>query len=165
MVLAQWTLPSRKKNLLNKCKGKIGDLNCQLDFVKYELESITEYKKVYQLLKTSNDICACTEKVLLTYENPANKTDVAKTQRCYYAQKIYDKYAKGKKVDDVATNVVNNAATESINEKGPQTYTVVAGDTLTAIAKRFGTTVEILCQLNDIKDPNKIYVGQVLKLP
>jgi hypothetical protein len=31
--IAQWTLPFRKANLLNKCKGKIGDLNCQLDFV------------------------------------------------------------------------------------------------------------------------------------
>jgi phosphopantothenoylcysteine decarboxylase/phosphopantothenate--cysteine ligase len=112
--IAQWTLPIRKTNLLNKFKGKIGDLNCQLDFVKYELESNTEYQKVYKLLKTSNDICACTEKVLLTYENPANKTDAAKIQRCYYAQEIYDKYAKGKKVDDVATNVVTNAATESI---------------------------------------------------
>ena len=45
----------------------------------------------------------------------------------------------------------------------PQTlYTVVKGDTLTKIAKRFSTTVEKLVELNGIEDPNKIYAGQVL---
>lgn len=44
------------------------------------------------------------------------------------------------------------------------TYTVVAGDTLSGIAARFGTTYQALAALNGIADPNKISVGQVLKL-
>ncbi len=45
-------------------------------------------------------------------------------------------------------------------------YTVVKGDTLSKIAVRFGTTVAKILDLNtDIKDSNKIYVGQVIKLP
>lgn len=40
-----------------------------------------------------------------------------------------------------------------------------AGDTLSGIATKFGTTVENLVSLNNISDPNLIYVGQVLKLP
>lgn len=44
------------------------------------------------------------------------------------------------------------------------TYTVVKGDTLTAIAKKYGTTVNNLVALNNIKDPDYIVVGQVLKL-
>ncbi len=44
------------------------------------------------------------------------------------------------------------------------TYTVQPGDTLSGIAARFGTTVSKLVQLNGIKDPNRIYAGQILKL-
>ena len=45
------------------------------------------------------------------------------------------------------------------------TYVVQAGDTLSGIAARFGTTVANLVSLNNISDPNLIYVGQVLKIP
>ena len=44
-------------------------------------------------------------------------------------------------------------------------YTVVGGDTLSAIAKKYNTTVDALAQLNNIKDVNLIYVGQVLSIP
>jgi LysM repeat protein len=44
-------------------------------------------------------------------------------------------------------------------------YTVVAGDTLSAIAQRFGTTVSAIAQANNISNVNLIYVGQVLSIP
>jgi hypothetical protein len=46
-----------------------------------------------------------------------------------------------------------------------RTYTVRPGDTLYAIAAKFGTTPRALVQLNGIADPSFIRVGQVLKLP
>jgi NlpC/P60 family/LysM domain len=48
---------------------------------------------------------------------------------------------------------------------GGGTYVVVAGDTLSRIASRTGTTVDQLVQANGIKNANLIFVGQVLKLP
>jgi LysM repeat protein len=45
------------------------------------------------------------------------------------------------------------------------TYKVKRGDTLSAIAARFGTTVKVLAALNNISDPSRIHVGQVLQLP
>lgn len=54
-----------------------------------------------------------------------------------------------------------NELLEYIKEK---TYTVKAGDTLSAIAKRYGTTYQKIAADNGIKNPNKIYVGQVLKI-
>jgi len=45
------------------------------------------------------------------------------------------------------------------------TYTVVSGDTLGAIAKQFGTTVQALMDLNGITDPGKLKIGQVLQIP
>lgn len=44
------------------------------------------------------------------------------------------------------------------------TYTVKRGDTLSAIAKKYGTTVSKLASLNNISNVNYIYVGQVLKI-
>lgn len=45
------------------------------------------------------------------------------------------------------------------------TYTVASGDTLGAIANRFGVTVEDLAAVNGIADPNLLAVGQVLAIP
>ncbi|MGE9696655.1 GH25 family lysozyme [Streptomyces sp. CH6] len=46
----------------------------------------------------------------------------------------------------------------------PATYRVRAGDTLSGIASKYGTTVSKLAALNGIKDVDRIGVGQVLKL-
>lgn len=45
-----------------------------------------------------------------------------------------------------------------------KSYTVKKGDTLTAIAKKYGTTVDRLVKANGIKDKNKIYAGQVIQI-
>ncbi|WP_435209538.1 LysM peptidoglycan-binding domain-containing protein [Streptomyces sp. bgisy034] len=45
------------------------------------------------------------------------------------------------------------------------TYTVKAGDTLTAIAERHGTTVDAIASANGLKDPDRIDVGQELTIP
>lgn len=45
-----------------------------------------------------------------------------------------------------------------------QTYTVKKGDTLSKIALMHHTTVDDLVKKNGIKDKNKIFVGQVLKI-
>jgi LysM repeat protein len=42
---------------------------------------------------------------------------------------------------------------------------VKPGDTMGAIAKHYHTTVAVLARMNGIKNPNKIYVGQKLKVP
>ena len=44
-------------------------------------------------------------------------------------------------------------------------HKVVKGDTLTSIAKKYKTTVATLVKLNKISDPNKLDLGQIIKLP
>jgi GH25 family lysozyme M1 (1,4-beta-N-acetylmuramidase) len=46
-----------------------------------------------------------------------------------------------------------------------RTYTVKAGDSLSAIAVKFSTTVAAIASANDIKNINIIKVGQVLTIP
>ena len=42
------------------------------------------------------------------------------------------------------------------------TYIVQSGDTLSSIARKYNTTINALTKLNDISNPNSIYVGQRL---
>ena len=61
-----------------------------------------------------------------------------------------------------------DAIQEIVNKKlgvsTTKTYKVKSGDTLSAIAKKYNTTVSAIAKKNNIKDVNKIYVGQVLKI-
>ncbi|WYW22759.1 peptidoglycan-binding protein [Bacillus atrophaeus] len=70
----------------------------------------------------------------------------------------YKKVLAGKSVSNGKTSAKKNSAgTES-------TYTVKKGDTLSGIAKAEGVSLANLQSWNNIKNPNKISIGQVLKL-
>lgn len=74
----------------------------------------------------------------------------------------------GKSMDIFRADVSKAMTPAQVKPQPPvsgKTYTVVKGDTLSEIAQKYGTTVDTLAQLNGIKDPNLIVVGQVLKLP
>ncbi|WP_458117994.1 GH25 family lysozyme [Bacillus sp. PK6-026] len=67
----------------------------------------------------------------------------------------------------VATEKAATTVKPVSNKKPAKTkmvYTVKKGDALSVIAKKYNTTVKALQSLNNIKDPNKIYVGQKLKI-
>ena len=57
-------------------------------------------------------------------------------------------------VQDIVNQMLNTATSEI--------YIVKAGDTLSEIAERYGTTVSALAAKNNIKNVNKIYIGQKL---
>ncbi len=68
----------------------------------------------------------------------------------------------GEIADDLASASLNSLSVLGLATKS---YTVKMGDTLSAIATQFGTTVSRLVELNSIQDANLLYIGQVLKLP
>jgi len=47
----------------------------------------------------------------------------------------------------------------------PSTYAVQSGDTLSALAGEWGTTVDAIAAANDITNPNLLYIGQELRIP
>jgi LysM repeat protein len=57
------------------------------------------------------------------------------------------------------------APTASPSPAPAATYTVQSGDTLSGIAAEHGTTWQVLAELNDIDDPRRLRVGQVIRLP
>jgi hypothetical protein len=51
------------------------------------------------------------------------------------------------------------------NTTAEQTYTVKAGDSPTTIAQQYRVKVADLMSINNITDPSKLQIGQVLKIP
>lgn len=64
----------------------------------------------------------------------------------------YDADAVQKKVNELL------GATSSVY------YTVKSGDTLSGIASKYGTSYTKLAKMNNVSDPNKIYVGQKIRV-
>ena len=62
-----------------------------------------------------------------------------------------------------ASTAAVTTATEPVVDV-PQSVTVEKGDSLSKIAKRYGTTVDALVRINELCDANQIFVGQVIVL-
>jgi lysozyme len=65
------------------------------------------------------------------------------------------------------TTTTITAAPATTTEAPPEvaeSVTVEAGDSLSKIAKRFGTNVDTLVRINELCDANQIFVGQVILL-
>ena len=151
--LAQWTYWSRKQGLLDKCRGRIGDMTCQLDYLFVELEG--QFARVLSHLRSSYDLYSCTSKVMIEFESPYDQSSSAIAGRNSHSQRYYNMFAGGS----------STPGDDPTPGPSTRTYTVQYGDTLSGIAYRFGTTVAVLCQLNNISNPDVIYAGQVLILP
>ncbi len=57
-----------------------------------------------------------------------------------------------------------NPVAYSVNEPTPQKYIVKNGDSLWKISRRFRTSINALCLLNDLNENSVLRVGMVLKL-
>ncbi|MCL2559731.1 MAG: phage tail tip lysozyme [Turicibacter sp.] len=66
-----------------------------------------------------------------------------------------------------ASTGTSNTTSSSSNQQATSTvtYTIKAGDTLSGIATKFGTTVAKLQSLNNIQNANLIFAGQTIKIP
>ena len=94
---AQWTLPSRKENLLNTARKRgvsVADEAMQVDFAVWELSN--QFPRVWQILTTSHDLYECARQVCLDYERPAvNNVDA----RYRFAQDFFAELAGGSDPD------------------------------------------------------------------
>jgi len=97
---------------------------------------------------------------------------------CNFSYKDYPTIIKSNGLNGYTASAApsENNPTETVTESKPvdpvvsepasaDTYIVKKGDTLSALAKRFGCTVQDLASLNSVTNPNLIYTGQAIKLP
>lgn len=67
-------------------------------------------------------------------------------------------------IDRSNVEILSTANQNNNTQATTGTYTVQSGDSLSAIASRFGTTVSALQSANNIRNANLIYPGQVLRV-
>ena len=91
-----------------------------------------------------------------------------------YSRRNWTKHGKLPYVSYTGASENVNAGTSTTTATNPSTstgtgsetvYVVKAGDTLSAIAKKYGTTYQKLAQYNGIANPNIISVGQKIRIP
>ncbi|WBY64051.1 LysM peptidoglycan-binding domain-containing protein [Thermocaproicibacter melissae] len=165
---------------LSKIAAKFGTTYQELA----KINGIADPNKIYpgQVLKLTGSAAASTSKAsapktpsAVTYTVKAGDTlskiaakfgttyqELAKLNGIADPNKIYP----GQVLKLTGSTSAGNSTPETSIPKtsAASTYTVKAGDTLSAIAAKFGTTYQELAKINGIADPNKIYPGQVLKL-
>lgn len=122
-------------------------------------------EKVYdKLIELCVDICKRNGIKELTWTGDKNGTLV-----CHYmfaATSCPGPFLKSK-MSEIAKEVTKRLKPtyqEPVLEDKEITYIVQKGDTLSKIAQKFNTTYIHIQKLNNIKDANKIYVGQELRI-
>lgn len=158
------------ETLIHNNTSKVGDSKTLANKVQYYLIQGTNQKN--RGVKTSNlAMCNCSamktrasilvEVGFMTnkYESELMKTD-AFCKECAeeIAQGVCDYFG----VTYVKTNITN--PTKPLISSNAKTYTVVKGDTLSKIGAKTGVAWKTIANLNNIKFPYLVRVGQVLKL-
>ena len=155
--LVQWTPKSHLTDWANQRKLNWRTVDTQCQKIQYELEHGEQFYKTSkfpltfkQYIKSTKSPYDLAAVFVANYERPASPN--------------YDK--RGKYAEEWCKKIDGKPTPTPTPDPKPSTqyYTVKSGDTLSGIAKKFGTTVAKLAQLNEIKDPNKIYVGQKIRL-
>ncbi|MCY9003268.1 N-acetylmuramoyl-L-alanine amidase [Peribacillus frigoritolerans] len=106
----------------------------------------------YQVLRTSSMPAVLTESGFID-----NAGDAAKLKTSVFIEKLAKGHVNGLVK---AFNLKKKAAAKNVETS--TSYTIVKGDTLYSIAKKFGTTVDILKSLNTTVKPHSLQLGQKL---
>lgn len=110
-------------------------------------QSYTNESTIYYTVKSGDTLSEIANEYNVTVQSIASENGISNPNLIYAGQTLriesvrYDTHATGNTI-----------------------YTVKPGNTLSGIAVRYGTTVNELVRLNNIANPNLIYVGEKLRI-
>jgi LysM repeat protein len=170
--LVQWTPASKYIDWANAngLSWSLGD--SQLARIDYEKANgiqwyaTAEYPLSFiEFTKSNESADYLTQAFTWNYERPNRAAGEDSTPgRIAFANKCLTTLDFGGGGGVIPTPRQNNPLPVKTNQ--PQTtYKVKYGDTLSAIAKRYKTTVAAIATKNNIRNPNLIRIGQILVLP
>ena len=161
--LVQWTPGTELLNWSSQNGKNPYAVDTQCDLIESQLVNGGQYYSTYAYPLSATEFMHSTaspsylaDAWVHNYERPANYSSAPKREA---AAEYFYGYFNGN-----PSNVSPAPSNGNGGSSNPKTYTVQSGDTLSGIAARFGVTVQDLCNWNNISDPNKIYVGEVLNL-
>lgn len=163
-------LPNQKYSFASYLGGKYRPAN-------YFLDKIEEFKKstkpflFFITRKTQNENDMFGTSMYVTIEDYSIEEDVKNGFDIEVSIKLKQFIEYGTKVipniSNSSSSALSKTSTRISNKKIPSTYTVKSGDSLWSISKKLlgnGAKCWNLAKLNGISNPNKIYVGQILKI-
>lgn len=108
---------------------------------------ITDNSTIYYTVKSGDTLSKIAGEYNVTVQSIAQENSISNPNLIYVGQRLV--------IETVRYNV---HATNNI------IYLIKYGDTLSEIAQKYNTTVNELVRLNDISNPNLIYVGEKLRI-
>lgn len=164
----------------------ITDLKSKIDSLSTSLEGVPSHTTFTGIKSTASSIASSLDNISTDYDTVNQIIE-------NYVETL--KKIDAEELDDAEVPVVNDSSSKNIDlgsdlnmdtnegtnydadnapisdgnkvvySVGEQKYTVQAGDNLSAIANKYGCTVDELVRYNNISDPNVISVGQEIKIP
>lgn len=110
-------------------------------------ENVSERKEY--VVKKGDTLWAISREYDVTIEEIARLNNIQNPNLIYSGEKLI---------------IITNSNFNEVNGLGKTFYTVQRGDTLSELAVRFDTSVEEIVRLNNIENPNFIYVGQRIRI-
>lgn len=169
----------KKENDLEEINEQ--EANTKDESVEYrEEQEIKEYEESYDKPTTKKDrkikvikvesgdsMLGIAKKYKMTLSELAELNDKKPPYNIYVGQKlkVYSDDETGENLDKNANkNASKNTARNETNGNY-RTVRIKSGDTLNKVAYDNGTTTREIAELNGIKPPYKVYIGQVIKVP
>ncbi|HZD56169.1 MAG TPA: LysM peptidoglycan-binding domain-containing protein [Anaerolineales bacterium] len=135
------------------------------------------WKRLFYYLSINVLVSACTVLAVLTIWDRARPPETSNPETVAQSSESSTPGVEALASSDNSGNAENPASAPTALAEEPTNpppavpprtgtkYTVQAGDTLGKIATRFDLSVEELIQANELDDPNRLDVGQVLIIP
>lgn len=131
-------------------------------------QQVLEWEKLFSTYigasSKGNGIYDLYQDILDTSERINTLEAILQTDKSKQSADVYQTVGKWKEGDNKTSSGGSTSAAQN-TANGEQVYTVTSGDTLSGIARKYGTTYQKLASYNGIANPNLIYVGQKIKIP